>query len=240
MPTNNNIIPPQPNSTLFIPDSQVISPGWQAWFNSVVNAPSKIAASATPTFTNITSGTNTTAVMLVGTGAKIAPTGSGIIAATTAPASGITGGAGITEVTSDVLTFSPSASAAFLASLTVTVKKASAIQDGYLYAPDWVTFNAKQPAIGSITVPSHNFLNSWNGTTFGYAQPAFNDLSGFIQASQLIAPTASTLGSVYSNAGTTHNWVSSINTDGSVTLTQPAFTDISGTVGAGQDRKSVV
>jgi hypothetical protein len=48
------------------------------------------------------------------------------------------------------------------------------------------------------------------------------------------APSPSTLGGVYSNAGSAHQWISAINTDGSVTLTQPAFSDISGQISAGQ------
>ena len=47
-------------------------------------------------------------------------------------------------------------------------------------------------------------------------------------------PTPSTLGGVFSNAGGPHLWVSSINLNGSVTLTQPSFSDISGTLAADQ------
>src|ERR1700723_1643000 len=41
-------------------------------------------------------------------------------------------------------------------------------------------------------------------------------------------PTPTALGGIFSNVGEPSMWVSSINTDGSVTLSQPAFTDISG------------
>lgn len=47
-------------------------------------------------------------------------------------------------------------------------------------------------------------------------------------------PTPSTLGGVFSNAGGPHLWVSSINLNGSVTLTQPSFADISGTIAPDQ------
>lgn len=47
--------------------------------------------SGTPSFTAITSGTNTTATMTVGSGASLAAAGSGSITATAAPASGLTG-----------------------------------------------------------------------------------------------------------------------------------------------------
>lgn len=48
------------------------------------------------------------------------------------------------------------------------------------------------------------------------------------------APTVSSLGGVYANAGTAHQWVYSINTDGTVTTTQPSFSDISGTISSSQ------
>ena len=47
-------------------------------------------------------------------------------------------------------------------------------------------------------------------------------------------PTPSSLGGIFSNVGVAHEWVSSINEDGTVTLSRPAFTDISGTISAGQ------
>ena len=47
-------------------------------------------------------------------------------------------------------------------------------------------------------------------------------------------PTPTSLGGIFSNVGAAHKWVSSINTDGTVTLSQPAFSDISGTISAGQ------
>lgn len=43
-------------------------------------------------FSGLTSGTNTTAAMVVGTGASLAPTGAGTIGATSVPASGVTAG----------------------------------------------------------------------------------------------------------------------------------------------------
>lgn len=47
-------------------------------------------------------------------------------------------------------------------------------------------------------------------------------------------PGPSTLGGIFSNAGATSMWVRSINTNGSVSLSQPAFSDISGTLSAAQ------
>ena len=50
----------------------------------------------------------------------------------------------------------------------------------------------------------------------------------------LTTPGPATLGGIFSNAGSSSHWVSSINTDGSVTLTQPSFADISGTINPAQ------
>jgi hypothetical protein len=47
-------------------------------------------------------------------------------------------------------------------------------------------------------------------------------------------PGPSTLGGVFSNAGSPSHWVSAINTDGSVTLTQLSFADISGIINPAQ------
>jgi hypothetical protein len=51
----------------------------------------------------------------------------------------------------------------------------------------------------------------------------------------LIAPpTPTTLGGVFSNAGSAHQWIRAINTNGSESLSQPAFGDISGQIASAQ------
>lgn len=50
------------------------------------------ASGGSPSFSSVTGGTNTAAAMVVGTGASLSVTGSGTIAATSAPVSGLTGG----------------------------------------------------------------------------------------------------------------------------------------------------
>lgn len=47
-------------------------------------------------------------------------------------------------------------------------------------------------------------------------------------------PSPSTLGGVFSNVGAPHQFVISINTNGSITLAQPSFADISGTLSNAQ------
>lgn len=91
-------------------------------------------------------------------------------------------------------------------------------------------FTQSQPAYtdisGTPVLPvtiagvAHNFLTSYTSTTgaFTQAQPAFTDISGTVQSGQITATGA-----------VSHEWVASINSDGTGNLTQPAFTDISGT-----------
>ena len=78
-----------------------------------------------------------------------------------------------------------------------------------------------------------------NGATIDLGQMVpFSTVGGnviFYPTSFFISPpTPSTLGGVFSNVGAPHMWVSAINTNGSVTLTQPSFADISGTIDPAQ------
>ncbi|HEY0341121.1 MAG TPA: hypothetical protein VGC34_09970, partial [Steroidobacteraceae bacterium] len=82
---------------------------------------------------------------------------------------------------------------------------------------------------------AHNFLTKLTTAgTFGIAQPAFNDISGTIAASQLVPPTVSTLGGVEATVAVSHNFLTSINTLGVVSQAQPSFGDVSGTIGSAQ------
>jgi hypothetical protein len=64
------------------------------------------------------------------------------------------------------------------------------------------------------------------------AQPTY--FTGPIPASQVPNPSASTLGGIESLASTLHQWINAISTSGVPSSTQPAFTDISGSVAASQ------
>jgi hypothetical protein len=51
---------------------------------------------------------------------------------------------------------------------------------------------------------------------------------------QVPTPTITTLGGVFSNAGSAHEWIRAINTNGSVSISQPAFSDLSGQITSAQ------
>ena len=57
-----------------------------------------------------------------------------------------------------------------------------------------------------------------------------------VQAGNLIVKTPSVgdIGGVYSSAGVTNQWITSINTDGTVSRSQPAFSNISGNIAVSQ------
>ena len=61
----------------------------------------------------------------------------------------------------------------------------------------------------------------------GAATPAFRSIAG----ADLPVPSSSTLGGVQSAAAVSHQWINSISTAGVPALSQPAFSDINGTVG---------
>ena len=90
--------------------------------------------------------------------------------------------------------------------------------------------------VQSIAVVSHNFLTgiSTSGVP-SQAQPAFTDISGTASNAQIPAPTVSSLGGIQAASGaTSHQWVSYVDTSGVQHFSQPAFTDISGSLTVSQ------
>ncbi len=102
---------------------------------------------------------------------------------------------------------------------------------------------------GTLTGPgssTNGNVATWSGTTglvlgagIPYGTTGNNTLvetssGGLIAASILPAPTASTLGGIESITSSTSNWIDSISTAGVPHKSQPVFTDISGSVAAGQ------
>lgn len=66
------------------------------------------------------------------------------------------------------------------------------------------------------------------------ARNASNLSGGTVPASRLPVPSASTLGGIESLAAVTSRWINTISTSGVPSATQPAFSDISGSVAAAQ------
>lgn len=82
---------------------------------------------------------------------------------------------------------------------------------------------------GTLTTQSANLV--WAGPTTGSASaPTFRSLVG----ADLPNPSATTLGGIESLAAVTSNWIRAISTSGVPTASQPAFTDISGTLAPAQ------
>jgi len=73
------------------------------------------------------------------------------------------------------------------------------------------------------------------GAAITVGQLAFTDISGVAANAQIPAPTVSSLGGIEALSGATaHQWVTYVDTTDIQHLAQPAFSDISGTVGSGQ------
>lgn len=81
----------------------------------------------------------------------------------------------------------------------------------------------------SATGGAHSFLAQDASHVVSARQPAFTDISGAVTGAQLPNPSSSSLGGVQSAAAVSHQWINSISTSGVPALSQPAFSDISGT-----------
>lgn len=102
----------------------------------------------------------------------------------------------------------------------------------YFDGSNWI---AMAPVMAqTLSRVAHQWLDSYSALTgiFTQSQPAFSDLSGSVAASQLPAPTLSSLGGVEAVSATASNWINSISTSGVPQLSQPAIADISGLTAA--------
>jgi hypothetical protein len=82
----------------------------------------------------------------------------------------------------------------------------------------------------AVTLGSQSQNLVWASPNGSSGTPTFRALVG----ADLPNPSASTLGGIESYASVTHQWINTISTGGVPSSTQPAFTDISGTLAASQ------
>ncbi|MBV9760537.1 MAG: hypothetical protein JO340_08235 [Acidobacteriaceae bacterium] len=90
--------------------------------------------------------------------------------------------------------------------------------------------NALQP---TSSIPASNITGLARSATTD-ATNASNITSGTLIPSVLPSPTSSTLGGVKSFAAPSHQWINSVSTGGLPSSTQPAFSDISGSLATSQ------
>jgi hypothetical protein len=69
---------------------------------------------------------------------------------------------------------------------------------------------------------------------------AANITSGTLPAARLPNPSATTLGGIQSLAAVASNWINAISTSGVPSATQPAFSDLSGSIAAGQIPAAII
>jgi hypothetical protein len=158
------------------------------------------SATAATNFNALTSGTNTAAAMVVGTGASLSATGSGTIVATSAPYSGLTGSVPTwnqnttgNAATATNATTAANATAVGGVTITGTPSTGQVATATSPTAASWQT-----PATGgTVTAVSVATANGVSGSSSGGATPALTIVLG------AITPTSVTSSGPISSTGTT-------------------------------------
>ena len=137
------------------------------------------------------------------------------------------------DANGDILPNAPAAAAQIYSNTELNPQNVEGLGTYYL-----VTFYDANGARINASPMWWQFTQATNATVdIGQVTP-FATVGGnviFYPTSILIAaPTPSTLGGVFSNVGAAHQWIRSINLNGSVSLSQPSFADISGTIDPSQ------
>lgn len=220
MASNGNIIGPQPAT----PGGKIANPDgtvtliWNSWFNQVVQAPAKIITGATPPFNQITTGTNTTAIMTVGSGATINAVGSGAIDATSVPAAGIVGTISNGQLAND----------------SVTIAAGPGLTGGGSVAlGSTVTFSLNTPTtsqiggVEAVNTVAHEWIDSISTAGVPHlSQPAFTDVSGIAAVAQGGTGTASPALVAGTGISITGSWPDQTITNTGASAT-PSFSTLS-------------
>ncbi len=92
--------------------------------------------------------------------------------------------------------------------------------------------------VNGTNTASQTPINLANGANIAFINTSLGNiqanLTGVIPAALLPAPTAGSLGGIQAVSAVAHQWINSISVSGAPTLTQPAFSDVSGVAGLGQ------
>ena len=190
-------------------------------------------ATAAQLFGNSSGGTTTPSFFTVGTTDQVlgvAHTGGGLEGKT------ITAGSGISVTpTAGAITIAATGGSGTVTSVTFT-------GDGTVLSstPSSAVTTSGTLTAALATAATHTILSN---TTSGTAAPSYNALSvtagtgltggGNVATSPTISlanPSASTIGGVESLAAVSHKWINQISTSGVPSATQPAFSDISGSL----------
>jgi hypothetical protein len=137
------------------------------------------------------------------------------------------------DATGNILPNSPAATAQIYSNQELQPQNANGLGTYYL-----VTFYDANGARINKSPMWWQFPDAANATVDISRMQPFATIGGniiFYPTNFTIGPPGiSTLGGIFSNIGIIHEWVRSINTDGTVGLSQPAFSDISGTISPSQ------
>lgn len=140
--------------------------------------PGSCAGTASTNWSALVSGTNTTGAFLIGTGASLAATGSGTIAATSVPAAGLGAGTISNATSGNAATATACATTTGCSPVASVFGRTGAVA---LTAADVGGVSASTPV-------AHQFLTGFNASgVFAQAQAAFTDITGTATGAQLPA-----------------------------------------------------
>jgi hypothetical protein len=186
------------------------------WINAI--STSGVPSSSQPAFSNLS---GTAAVAQGGTGLASGTDG-GILGFT---ASGTLASSAVLTANRIVIGGGAGATPTVLGSLGTTTTVLHGNASG---APTFGAVANSDLTNSSVTINTHSL------SLGGSLTLAFSDFAGTVAAGQLPNPSSTTLGGIESLASSASKWINQISTSGVPSATQPAFTDISGSVAVTQ------